>query len=303
MRDLPPLGALRAFEAAARQESFKRAANELAVTPTAISHQIRQLEESLGVALFQRQIRKVVLTAEGRDLYPALRQALDGMAAAVAAVKQRPERRVATLSATVAFTAKILVPKAGRFRTLSPGWDLRLHASDDAVDLAAGEADAAIRYGLGHYPGLTALPLLADRFAPVCSPHLGLKTIGDISRATLIHFEWGPQAIKISVPTWRAWKDRAKLSTLDAGAGITFNDENSAIQAAIAGQGIALLSLALVAEELSSGALVQPFGPFLDGLRYDLVYPVGAETRGPVAALRDWVLAEWGRQQQDAREE
>jgi LysR family glycine cleavage system transcriptional activator len=297
MRDLPPLGALRAFEAAARQESFKRAANELAVTPTAISHQIRQLEENLGVALFERQIRKVVLTAEGRELYPALRHALDGMAAAVGAVKQRPQRRVATLSATVAFTAKILVPKAGRFRTLSPGWDLRLHASDDPVDLAAGEADAAVRYGLGHYPGLTALPLLADRFAPVCSPYLGLKAVDDVAHATLIHFEWGAQATKISVPTWRAWKDRARLSALDAEAGITFNDENSAIQAAIAGQGVALLSLALVADELASGALVQPFGPFLDGLRYDLVYPTGAETRMPVAVLRDWVLAEWGQKE------
>ncbi|MBI2253808.1 MAG: LysR family transcriptional regulator [Proteobacteria bacterium] len=293
MRDLPPLGALRAFEAAARQESFKRAAVELAVTPTAVSHQIRQLEESLGVALFLRQTRKVVLTAEGRDLYPAIRQSLDSMAEAVGAVKRRTQRRVATLSATVAFTAKILVPKAGRFRTLSPGWDLRLHASDDAVDLAAGEADAAIRYGLGHYPGLTSVPLLTDHFAPICSPHLGLKRAGDLPRATLIHFEWGPMATKISVPAWRTWKERARMRTLDAEAGITFNDENSAIQAAIAGQGVALLSLALVADELASGALVQPFGPVLDGLRYDLVYPVGGETRAPVAALRNWVLAEW----------
>jgi LysR family glycine cleavage system transcriptional activator len=293
VRDLPPLNALRAFEAAARQESFKRAAAELAVTPTAISHQIRQLEDSLGVALFHRQTRKVVLTTEGRDLYPALRHALDGIAAAVSAVKQGPLRRVATLSATVAFTAKILVPKAGNFRSRSHGWDLRLHASDDPVDLAAGEADAAIRYGLGHYPGLTAVPLLADHFAPVCSPHLGLKNASDVTRTALIHFEWGPQATKISVPTWRAWQERARVPDFDTEGGITFNDENSAIQAAIAGQGIALLSLALVAAELASGALVQPFGPVLDGLRYDLVYPVGAEERAPVAVLRDWVLAEF----------
>jgi len=293
MRDLPSLSALRAFEAAARQESFKRAAAELAVTPTAVSHQIRLLEESLGVALFQRQTRKVVLTAEGRELYPTLRQALDAMAAAVGAIKRRPQRRVATLSATVAFTAKILVPKAGHFRALSPGWDLRLHASDDPVDLAAGEADAAIRYGLGHYPGLTSVPLLTDHFAPICSPHLGLKRPSDLLRTTLIHFEWGPMATKISVPAWRAWKEKARLQALDAEAGITFNDENSAIQAAIAGQGVALLSLALIAAELESGALVRPFGPVLDGLRYDLVYPVGAETRAPVAALRQWVLTQW----------
>lgn len=292
MRHLPPLSSLRAFEAAARQESFKRAAAELGVTPTAISHQIRQLEAGLGVVLFARQTRKVVLTEEGRSLYPALREALDAMAAAVAAVKRRPARRVATLSATVAFTAKLLVPRAGHFRLLHPGWDLRLHASDDPVDLHAGEADAAIRYGLGRYPGLTALPLLTDNFAPVCSPHFDCHTIEELPRATLIHFDWGPAAKRNGAPTWRAWGEKSGLvGLLDTQAGITFNDESSAIQAAIAGQGVALLSQALVAVELASGALIQPFGPTLEGLRYDLVYPIGAETRAPVAVLHDWVSA------------
>lgn len=295
MRRLPPLASLRAFEAAARRESFKLAAAELGVTPTAVSHQIRQLEDGLGVTLFARQTRKVALTAEGRTLYPALRDALDSMAEAVEAVKRRPARRVATLSATVAFTAKLLVPHVGSFRRLHPDWDLRLHASDDAVDLHAGEADAAIRYGLGHYPGLTALPLLRDDFAPVCSPHLGLRRPEELPGATLIHFGWGPMAARISVPTWRLWAERSGLHDFDAEAGITFNDESSAIQAAIAGQGVALLSLALVAAELASGALVQPFGPALDGLRYDLVHPAGAELRPPVAALRRWVTTELAR--------
>jgi LysR family transcriptional regulator, glycine cleavage system transcriptional activator len=294
MRRLPPLSSLRAFEAAARRESFKHAAAELGVTPTAISHQIRQLEAGLGVALFARQTRKVALTAEGGALYPALRQALDAMAEAVEAVKRRSARRLATLSATVAFTAKLLVPRAASFRTFHPGWDLRLHASDDPVDLHAGEADAAIRYGLGRYPGLIALPLLTDSFAPVCSPHTGLREPKDLPGATLIHFEWGGAGAKI-VPTWRTWAERAGISRLDAEAGITFNDESSAIQAAIAGQGVALLSSALVAAELASGALIQPFGPVLEGLRYDLVYPAGAETRPPVAVLRSWVMAELAR--------
>lgn len=292
MRLLPPLASLRAFEAAARRESFKAAAVELGVTPTAISHQIRQLEAGLGVTLFARQIRKVALTAEGRMLFPALRDALDAMAEAVAAVKRKPARRVATLSATVAFTAKLLVPHVGSFRRLHPDWDLRLHASDDPVDLCAGEADAAIRYGLGHYPGLAVLPLLRDDFAPVCSPHLGLRGAGDLPGATLIHFGWGPMAARISVPTWRLWAERSGLERFDPEGGITFNDESSAIQAAIAGQGVALLSLALVAAELASGALVQPFGPVLDGLRYDLVHPEGAALRPAVAALRSWVTTE-----------
>jgi LysR family transcriptional regulator, glycine cleavage system transcriptional activator len=293
MRRLPPLGSLRAFEAAARRQSFKDAAAELGVTPTAISHQIRQLEAGLGVALFARQTRKVVLTAEGSALYPPLRQALDAMAEAVEAVKRQPPRRVATLSATVAFTARLLVPQAASFRTLHPGWDLRLHASDDPVDLQAGEADAAIRYGRGHYRGLTALHLLTDSFAPVCSPHALVGEPNDLLGSTLIHFEWAVG--NASMPTWRAWAEHAGNSALDPDAGITFNDENSAIQAAIAGQGVALLSSALVAAELASGALIQPFGPVLEGLRYDLVYPARAETRPAVAVLRSWVMSELAR--------
>jgi len=290
-RRLPPLSSLRAFEAAARQESFKRAAAELGVTPTAISHQIRQLEAALEVTLFMRQIRKVTLTPEGRMLYPALRQAFDAMAEAVETVKRRPARQLATLSATVAFTAKLLVPRVNSFRARHSGWDLRLHASDDPVDLHAGEADAAIRYGRGNYPGLTTLPLLRDCFAPVCSPHLGLSKPEDLPGFPLIHFEWGAAAASIETATWPAWKEKAGLAQFDAEAGITFNDEASAIEAAIAGQGVALLSLALVASELMSGALVQPFGPVLEGLSYDLVYPVNAGKRPPVAVLRDWVMA------------
>lgn len=289
MRRLPSLGALKAFESAARHESFKLAAAELGVTPTAISHQVRQLEESLGLSLFERQPRKVSLTEHGRMLFPRLRDAFDTMADAVDAVRRRPLRRVATLSATVAFTAKLLVPHAGSFRASHPGWDLRLHASDEPVDLHAGEADAAIRYGHGRYPGLTSLPLLTDTFAPVCSPHVKVRAPGDLLGATLIHFEAGPPAAKISVPTWRTWAERARLDALDAEAGITLNDEASAIDMTIAGHGVALLSLALVAPELASGALIQPFGPILDGLRYDLVYPQGAESRPAVAVLARWV--------------
>ncbi|MFT4133249.1 transcriptional regulator GcvA [Labrys sp. (in: a-proteobacteria)] len=293
MRRLPPLASLRTFEAAARQESFKKAAAELGVTATAVSHQIRQLEAYLDVSLFERQTRKVQLTVEGRSLYPALRAALDTMAEAVEAVRKRPRRRIATLSATVAFTAKLLVPRVGTLRSLHPGWDLRLHASDDTVDLNAGDADAAIRYGLGHYAGMTALPLLTDRFAPVCSHRLGLREPADLPGATLLHFDWGPIASTVDVPNWRSWARRAGIDHLDPDSGISFNDESSAIQAAIAGQGVALLSLSLVADELASGVLIQPFGPIMEGLKFSFVYPEGAESRPAVAVLKDWVLAEF----------
>ena len=193
----------------------------------------------------------------------------------------------------MAFTAKLLVPRAASFRKLHPGMDLRLHASDDPVDLHAGDADAAIRYELGRYPGLTARPLVADIFAPVCSPHLDCRTIEALPDVTLIHFDWGPGAIRNGAPTWRLWGEKSGLiGRVDVEAGINFNDESSAIQAAIAGQGVALLSRALVAQELAAGALIEPFGPTLEGFRYDFVYPIRAETRAPVAVLRDWVLKE-----------
>jgi LysR family glycine cleavage system transcriptional activator len=289
MRRLPSLGALRAFEAAARHQSFKQAAAELGVTPTAISHQVRQLEEYLGVALFRRQVRRVILTPEGDALYPVLQRVFDTIAESVDALRRRPVRRVATLSATVAFTARLLVPHVAAFRALHPDWDLRLHASDDPVDLHAGEADAAIRYGPGRYPVLTAMPVATDRFLPTCSPHLGLLRPQDLAGSVLIHFEWRTAGPASTRPTWRAWARRAGIEGFDAASGITFSDESSAIQATIAGQGVALLSSALVAGELASGALVQPFGPALDGSHYDLVFPTDAEDRPPVAALHRWV--------------
>jgi LysR family glycine cleavage system transcriptional activator len=291
MRRLPALGSLRAFEAAARHASFKRAAAELGVTPTAISHQIRQLEAELGGPLFVRLTRSVALTAAGDTLYHPMRQAFDTMAEAIRAVKQRQIRTIATLSATTAFTGRLLVPGAARFRALNPGWDLRLDASDEPVDLEAGAADAAIRYGGERHPGLTAVPLMADRFAPVCSPHLGLKTIDGLADVALIHFDWRFASDRRTLPTWRRWVSSAGVS-LDPDSGIALSDESAAIQATIAGQGVALLSLALVAPELASGALIQPFGPVLEGRRYDLVFPQGAESRPAVVAIRLW-LAEW----------
>lgn len=290
MRRLPPLSALRAFEAAARQESFKLAANELGVTPTAISHQIRQLEAELGMALFVRQTRKVALTPEGRRLFGPLRTSFDTMAEAVEDLRRRPARRVATLSAIAAFTARLLVPRVASFRACNPGWDLRLHASDGLVDLHAGEADAAIRYGTGAYPGLTTVPLMSERFAPVCSAHLKIRRPEDLRDAALIHIDELPQAVQMSLPTWDVWAASAGMRGLNVS--LSMNDESSAIQAVIAGQGVALLSLTLVAAELASGALIQPFGPVIAGLRYNLVFPTDAENQPAVAVLRDWVTRE-----------
>lgn len=284
-RQLPPLATLRGFEAAARHQSFKQAAEELGVTPTAISHQIRLLEETLALRLFERRTRQVALTREGSELYPVLRDGFDAFAAALERVSEK-RRGVVTLSATTSFTARWLVPRVASFRKRYPSVDLNLHASDDPVDFGSGIADAAVRYGRGPYPDLMSTRLMANRFAPVCSARLGLKSPADLHHATLLHSRWRhPNA---DTPTWRRWLDAAKIDTVDAEAGISFNDDGHAVQAAIAGQGVALLSLVLVADDLASGLLVQPFGPIIDGYDFHLVHPKTA--RSEVRMLSEWLL-------------
>lgn len=293
MRKLPPLGALRVFEAAARRLSFKDAADELHVTPTAVSHQIRQLEETLGTKLFERGTRQVRLTASGHQLFPTLRDGLDSFERAIEALRRAHGSKVATLSSTVAFMARRLAPRAGSFRDAYPDWTLRLDASNKPVDLDT-EADAAIRYGGGRYPGLMIEPLFQDRFAPVCVPHLAPRVKKDLGNATLVHFEWGPAARDDErAPVWRQWLDRAGLSGIDPEAGLSFTDEIHAVQATVAGQGVGLLSLTLVADELASGVLVQPFALSLESYRYDLVYSPRAVERPATMLLRDWVKAQF----------
>jgi LysR family glycine cleavage system transcriptional activator len=269
-RQLPPLAALRAFEAAARHASFKQAADELAVTPTAISHHVRSLEAWLGVPLFERRTRQVLLTAAGATLLPVLRNGFDAFAEAIAALRAGDRQPTVTLSATPAFVAKWLLPRIADFQARHPHIDLRLHASTAVVDLQRGAADLALRYGPGPYPGLHSEALLHDRFSPVASPVLGLRTKRELARVPLIHFEW--QHPHASPPVWAAWLQAARLRGVDLQGGLHFSDESHAIQAAVAGRGVALCSEVLVAEELRQGLLVQPFGPSLPGFTYHLVH-------------------------------
>jgi LysR family glycine cleavage system transcriptional activator len=270
--------------------SFKDAAAELSVTPTAISHHIRQLEGRLGVRLFERRSRTIALTPQGKDLYPVLRDGFDGFAQAVANLKSRRLREVITVSATVAFTAHWLLPRVAAFRRMNPHMDLRLHASDDPVDLRTGAADAAIRYGDGRYANLQSEELLRDSFAPVCSPRLMLRRPEDLAQHTLIRFEW--RRPKRSDPSWERWFAQPGLSGITAGSELILTEESQAIQAAIAGQGVALVSLLLTAGDIAAGTLVQPFGPALAAYRYSLVYPPGAAQAERIAALRSWIFAE-----------
>jgi len=297
-RRLPPLSALRAFEAAAAHASFQRAAAELSVTPTAISHQVRGLESTLGQPLFRRMTRQLVLTPAGLRLFHALREGFDTLEAGVQALRTRVEGETVTLTANTAFVAKWVLPRIAAFRLACPGIELRLHASDTLVDLARGDADLAIRSGQGDWPGLATAELMPERYAPLCSPRLGLKRARDLAQHRLIHSDWQPHA---SAPAqWPRWfaeaglampaKRRSKAST-----GLSFSDETHAMLAALAGHGVALLSLTLAAEELRSGALVQPFGPALDTGRYFLATAKGREREPAVRAVWEWIAAQAGK--------
>ncbi len=288
------MGMLRVFEAAARRLSFKQAAAELHVTPTAVSHQIKQLEQLLGTTLFERGTRKVRLTSAGLQLFPILRAGLDSFEQAIDAVRRSQGTKAATLSSTVAFMAKRLAPRAGTFRRSYPEWNLRLDATNEVVDLE-NDADAAIRYGRGSYPGLIVEPLFRDRFAPVCSPAIAAVASADLQAATLIHFEWGPAARDDELaPVWRTWLNHAGRETVDSSTGLSFTDEIHAVQATVAGQGVGLLSLTLIADELASGVLVQPFEGSLESYRYDLVYSPRTADRPATRLLREWVHAQFG---------
>lgn len=285
-RRLPPLTSLRAFEAAARHLSFKHAAAELSLTPTAISHQVRQLEAYLGVQLFVRGTRRVDLTPAGQGLFPALRDGLDAMARGVQAVRPRQGPRGLVLSTTMALASRWLLPRLARFAETHPDVALHLHTCDETVDLAGGEAHLAIRYGPGRYPGLGSTLLLPSRFAPVCAPALAVDTLDDLSRVPLIGFDWLRR--DAATPDWPLWFEHAECRPLPRQ--LHFSDEVHAIQAAIAGQGVALVNLSLVADELHAGLLCQPLGPTLEGHGFHLVWPEQRATDPDVATVREWLL-------------
>ncbi|MGJ3254964.1 MAG: LysR substrate-binding domain-containing protein [Alcanivorax sp.] len=287
-RRLPSLSALRAFEAAARHESAKQAANELSVTATAISHHIRGLEESLGVALFVRKPRQLLLTPQGRELFQSLEAAFDSIGDAVARLKTAPSRQAVTLSTTPAVAVRWLLSWVCMLREVHPDIDLRIHASHEPVALDGVTADLAIRYGDGQWPGLIAEKLFDNTFAPVCSLYLNLNDPADLPKHPLIHFR--PQGALATPLDWAGWQKRAKVAGLDVSAGLVFSDETHAISAAIGGQGVALMSRPLIADELEEGRLVQPFGPELEGKPFYLVYPENRRDDPVILAIRDWVM-------------
>tara|TARA_Y100001951_G_scaffold103535_2_gene112607 strand:+ start:142 stop:1029 length:888 start_codon:yes stop_codon:yes gene_type:complete len=284
-RRLPSLSALRAFEAAARHESAKQAAEELSVTATAISH----LEETLGVALFLRKPRQLELTAAGRELQQVLESAFDSIGAAVERLSAVPSRQAITLSTTPAVAVRWLLSWVCMLRDAHPDIDLRIHASHEPVVLDGVTADIAIRYGDGRWPGLVAEKLFDNTFVPACSPLLNLHDAAELPRHSLIHFR---NQLAVSSPVdWVVWQKQAQVPGLDVSAGLVFSDETHAVSAAVGAQGVALMSRQLIEDELREGRLVQPFGPVLEGKPFFLVYPESRRHDPAILAVRDWIMA------------
>lgn len=299
-RPLPPLNALRAFEAAARHLSVTRAAAELHVTPAAVSHQIKGLEEALGVRLFQRLNRALLLTEAGQRALPKLRDGFDLLAEAVALMRDRRDSAPLTVSVAPSLASLWLVYRLERFRQAHPDMEVTLHASSTLVDFDRDPVDVGIRYGQGRYPGLAALPLWQDRVTPVCCPALAdgrlppgrpLRTPADLASHTLLHILYGPD--DRPYPDWRQWLAAAGVSGLDAERGPRFSATAMATQVAMEGHGVALVDPVLVRRELADGRLVAPFDVALASpFGYTLVHPERAAADPRVQAFRDWLLAE-----------
>jgi LysR family transcriptional regulator, glycine cleavage system transcriptional activator len=295
-RRLPPLNALKAFEAAARHESFTRAADELCVTQGAVSHQVKALEAELGLKLFNRQRQRLVITDAGRSYLATVRDALDRIADGTERLLRRQNTGVLTVSTSPNFAAKWLVHRMSRFVQQHPAIDLRVSASLHHIDFAREDIDVAIRHGDGNESGLHVTRLCAEELFPVCSPALlnGRRTLDAayLKDAVLLHVN--------DRQDWKKWLDAAGIADVDISRGPILNQASMAIDAAVDGQGIALARTALAVWDLVAGRLVRPFGLALPvPYAYWIVCPKATAKLPKIVAFNDWLLSE---AQRDARD-
>jgi LysR family glycine cleavage system transcriptional activator len=259
---LPALNALRAFEAAARHLSFTRAADELSVTPGAISQQIRQLEEYAGAPLFRRTGRQVLLTDAGQAALPLLSHAFELMAEAVHHMRAPARRDRLMISSAPSFAAKWLAPRLEKFQELNPEAEVWISADIAITDFNASDIDLAVRHGKGVYDGLRTEKIMSESVLPVCSPELlkgptPLRSPADLVNHTLLHDE-SPENDP-SRPDWSTWLTARNVSTVDGRRGPRFTQSSLVVEAAAAGRGVALAKHAIAAGDLASGRLVAPF--------------------------------------------
>ncbi len=288
-RRLPPLNGLKAFEAAARSESFTRAAEELNVTQGAVSHQVKALEDTLGLRLFHRERQRLILTEAGRDYLAVIRDALDQIAVGTERLLQRQESGVLTVSTSPDFAAKWLVNRLSRFSEKHPDVDLRVSATTHYVDFARDDVDIAIRHSDGNWPGLDVQRLYSERLFPVCSPKLVAGRNRITKAADLLKF---PLLRLEDAKNWTRLLEAAGVKAT-VGPGPVLNRASMLIDAAIDGQGIALARTALAAWDLINGRLVRPVDFSLRMANtYWIVCPKSVSSVPKIATFRNWVLAE-----------
>ncbi|MDF1606578.1 transcriptional regulator GcvA [Hoeflea sp. YIM 152468] len=296
MRRLPPLKSMQAFEAAARWLSFSKAAEELFVTPAAISQQIKQLESYLGVPLFHRMTRAVQLTEEARTVLPLVTEGFDKLAEAAERLAREEETGLLTVSSVPTFAIKWLLHQLTDFSDKYPDIDVRLDASLETRDFQRDGIDVSIRLGMGNYPGLQATRIFGEEVSPVCSPKLlsgakPLRSSEDLRNHRLLHVDWG--ALTSQSPDWRMWTKAAGIEDIDVKRGPKFTVESMAIEAAINADGVALVSHSAVVEDLRAGRLVRPFNLTVQSdLAYWLVCPHSHMRRAKVRVFCEWLLAE-----------
>jgi LysR family glycine cleavage system transcriptional activator len=299
MKRLPPLTELRAFEAAARHLSFKAAAAELGVTPTAISHQIKLLEQHCGQPLFRRRPRPLTLTWAGEQLFPVMRDGFASFAEALAIVRAGAASGRLRVTATNAFAARWLVPRLPRWRQEHPRLRLDIVGTDAVLNLRTREADIAIRYARIPPSDGHALELVRDTFHVVGSSSLvgitrRILSPTDLARFPLIESEWPPTDVE--APNWQRWEDEARLRhkavpRLSTLATLSFREELHAIEAAIAGQGLAICSDVLVGPELANGTLVRLSDITLPGYGFYIVHRSGHPKEASIRAFAKWACA------------
>lgn len=299
MRNLPPLSELRAFEAAARRLSFKEAAVELGVTPTAISHQIRKLEKHCGQPLFRRRPRPLALTWTGEQLFPVIRDGFEKFEDALATTRAAAAGGRLRVTATNAFAARLLVPCLQSWRKMHPRQRIEVVGTDAVLNLEAGDADVSIRYGREPPKDLSAMELRRDTFYLVASPSLvGPKSLpmspAEIATYPLIECEWPSH--DAAAPTWRRWEAVARerhpsLPILADVVSMSFREELHAIEAIISGQGIGICSDVLTGPELATGALIRVSDIGLPGYGFYIVHRLNHPKAGAIKAFSNWMRA------------
>ena len=299
MTKLPPMAELQAFAAAARHLSFRKAAAELGVTPTAISHQIRLLESHCGHALFRRRPRPMALTDTGARLAPFVRDGLEAVAAGIDAVRRVEDKQFLRVTTTNAFASRWLVPRLPDWSKTHPESPLEVIGTDGVVDLQAGDADVAIRYATGRRPPPNGRfeELVTDIFWPVYNPKLLTSgqppsRVAELRGQVLIHAYWGPT--DLDPPTWQSWLGLARQKWHDTPQfndmqHLSFREELHAIEAVIAGQGFGLFSSVLVGAELASGTLVKAFDLSLPGYGFYVLRRVDHPREKAIRNFSAWL--------------